>query len=229
MKFPKLLMFTAGLVTLIFTQANAQTDSSNSSTLDKVRTGALPGTVALTFDDGPSPVFTPKVLAILKKYNIKATFFVMGWAAKKHPELIKQMIAEGHAVGVHTNSHPMLTKIPESQYYYEVVNPKLVVKSIIGKYPVCLRPPYGAINQHVKDYIRSQGLIPVAMGFNSFDYDQPGVDHIVNWVVSNARSGRVVLLHDGLFHRYQTVDALPRIIEGIRKKGLGFSAICYPQ
>src|SRR5580765_6669100 len=78
---------------------------------DTVRTKPLPGTVTLTFDDGPSPVFTPQILAILKKYNIKATFFMVGASAKKYPELVRAVLADGHAVGNHTWTHPMLTKI----------------------------------------------------------------------------------------------------------------------
>ena len=81
--------------------------ASNSEDKKKVRTIGLPGTVALTFDDGPSPEFTPQVLDILKKYNVKATFFVMGWSAKKFSHLIKRMKDEGHSVAHHTNAHKL--------------------------------------------------------------------------------------------------------------------------
>ena len=196
--------------------------------LSSVRWQPLPGTVALTFDDGPSPKYTPEVLAILKKYHVKATFFVMGWSAKKYSYLIRDMIRDGHAVAIHTNSHPDMRKLTQKQLYQEVVMPKDVVAKIIGKPPVCLRPPFGLKNQRVEQYVRAQDLVLVPMGFNSFDYDRPGVEKITSWVVKNAIKGRVFLLHDGYDHRSQTVKALPGIIEGIRKKGLGFSAICYP-
>ncbi len=199
-----------------------------SKSLDQVRVKALPGTVALTFDDGPSPIFTPQVLAILKKYNVKATFFVMGWAAKKYPGLIRQMIADGHAVASHTNAHWNLTKLSQKKLAYEVIMPRNEIKAVIGKAPVCLRPPFGAGNKRIGAFIRSQGMIMVSMGFNSFDYTRPGVAKLVSWVVKNAIYGRVILLHDGYRGRQQTVKALPAIIEGIKKKGLGFSAICYP-
>ena len=194
-----------------------------------VRTKAVKNTVTLTFDDGPSPVYTPQVLKILKKYKVRATFFVMGWAAKKYPQLIKQMVADGNTVALHTNSHRMMTKLTNKELYKEVVIPKQIVKKIIGKTPVCLRPPYGVANERVKQYIRSAGLVPVALGFNSFDYERRGVKKLTHWVVSNARSGRVFLLHDGYTGRQQTVAALPGIINGIRKKGLGFSVICQPR
>lgn len=202
--------------------------TANATNLDQVRWQPLPGTVALTFDDGPSPSETPEVLAILKRNNIKATFFVMGWLAKKYPNLIKQMVAEGHAVALHTNSHPKLTTLSNKQLYPEVDEPKKVVADIIGKQPVCLRPPFGLTNSRVNAYIRSRELIPVPMGFNSFDYERRGVDKLREWVVKNAVKGRVFLLHDGYKNREQTVKALPGMIAGIRQKGLGFSAICYP-
>ncbi len=198
--------------------------------LSEVRWKPIKGTVALTFDDGPSPIYTPQVLAILKKYNVKATFFVMGWAAKKYPDLIRQMIADGHAVASHTWSHPMLTKISQQQLQMEIVRPKIEIEKAmgIGKPPVCVRPPFGMGNERVRQYIKSQGMIMVPMGFNSFDYTKPGYKKIVSQVVNNAYSGQVFLLHDGAKDRGQTVEALPLIIEGIRAKGLGFSAICYP-
>lgn len=184
------------------------------------------GTVALTFDDGPTAEFTPQILAILKKYNVKATFFMVGVNAKNHPELVKQVLAEGHSVNQHSLTHPMLTKINEDALQREVGEPKIIIYKIIGKNTPCLRYPFGASNSHVRDVIRQHGMVPLAMGFNSFDYDRPGTDKIVSWVLKNVYSGQVILMHDGFAKRDQTVAALPRIIEGIQKKGLGFSQIC---
>ena len=191
-----------------------------------VRKNPLPGTVALTFDDGPTEQFTPKILAILKKYHIKATFFMVGMNARNHPDVVEQVLAEGHAIDSHSLSHVMLTKLNNNQLYKEVVTPQNIIDNITGKKPVCLRYPYGASNLHVREFIQSQGIVPVPMGFNSFDYDRPGVDKIVSWVLKNVQSGQVILLHDGFAKREQTVAALPRIIEGVQKKGLGFSQIC---
>jgi peptidoglycan/xylan/chitin deacetylase (PgdA/CDA1 family) len=193
---------------------------------EPVRTQALPGTVALTFDDGPSPVYTPQILKILRDNHIKATFFMMGNHAKQHPEIVKQVLAEGHHIENHTLTHPKLTHLSDKDLYNEVVTTEKILTQIIGSKPLCLRPPYGLANAHVREYIRAQGITPVAMGFNSFDYDRPGVEKIVQWVVTNAHSGQVFLMHDGYTAREQTVAALPEIIAGIRKKGLGFSQIC---
>lgn len=193
---------------------------------DTIRTKALPGTVTLSFDDGPSPIYTPQILAVLKQYHVKATFFVMGALAEKYPYLIREIAADGHVVSIHTQTHPMLTKLSNAKLYDEVVQPRDIVTKILGYAPMCLRPPYGVSNTRVRNYIRSKDLIPVPMGFNSFDYERGGVQKIAHWVIKNARSGMVVLLHDGYSKREETVEALPLIIQGIRKKGLGFSVIC---
>lgn len=199
---------------------------SLAATPPKVNTKPEKGTVALTFDDGPSPIYTPKVLAILKKYNIKATFFVVGANAKKYPELVKQISEEGHVVASHSMTHPMLTKLSASRLQYEVTEPQKIVDNILGKKPACLRYPFGASNERVRATIRAAGINPVPMGFNSFDYKRPGTQKIISWVVKNAHSRQVILLHDGYDKRQQTVDALEPIILGIQKKGLGFSTIC---
>jgi peptidoglycan/xylan/chitin deacetylase (PgdA/CDA1 family) len=184
------------------------------------------GTVALTFDDGPNDTFTPQILAILKKYNVKATFFMVGQNAKTHPDMVKRVYAEGHAVNSHSQTHAFLPKLNDKNLHNEIHAPKVIIYQILGKNVACLRYPYGASNEHVRQEIRNDGMIPVPMGFNSFDYDRPGVDKIVSWVLKNAHSGQVILMHDGFAKREQTVAALPRIIEGIQKKGLGFSQIC---
>ncbi len=211
--------FLAILCCLIPCSAYAITDNQVHKLAEK-------GTVALTFDDGPTEEYTPKILAILKKYNIKATFFMVGNNAKNHPDMVKRVLAEGHAVNSHSLSHPMLTKVSDNQLHHEVEDPQVIIYKIIGQKPNCLRYPFGASNQHVRDVIRANGIVPLAMGFNSFDYDRPGVDKIVSWVLKNAHSGQVILMHDGFNKREQTVAALPLIIEGIKKKGLGFSQIC---
>lgn len=193
---------------------------------DAVRTQPAKSTVALTFDDGPSPIYTPQILAILKKYNIKATFFMVGVNAQKYPEIVKMVLADGHAINSHSLTHPMLTQINNAELHREVYRPSEIIEKIVNVKPFCLRYPFGASNAHVREVIREAGMIPVPMGFNSFDYGRPGTEKIVSWVLKNAHSGQVILLHDGYDKREQTVAALPQIIEGIQKKGLGFSQIC---
>ena len=104
--------------------------------------------------------------------------------------------------------------------------PKQIIHDIIGINPKCLRYPFGASNEHVRAEIRAHGMTPVPMGFNSFDYNRPGTEKIISWVLKNIYSRQVILMHDGFAKREQTVAALPVIIEGIKKKGLGFGVIC---
>lgn len=191
-----------------------------------VNTHPLQGTVALTFDDGPNPIYTPQILAILKKYNIKATFFVVGMNVQKYPDIVKLAAAEGHLIENHSLTHPMLTQLNDTELLKEIVTPQNIIYNLTGKKPLCLRYPFSASNQHIRNVILIHGIVPIPIGFNSYDYTHPGVDKIVSRIVKNARSGTVILLHDGFDQREQTVAALPQIIEGIKKKGLGFSQIC---
>src|SRR3990167_1969681 len=117
------------------------------------------GTVALTFDDGPSEIYTPQILAILKKYNIKATFFMVGSNAKSHPDMVKRVLAEGHAINSHTQTHPMLTHLNDKQLKWEVTEPTIIIYHITGKKIACLRYPFGASNEHVRAVIREAGLV----------------------------------------------------------------------
>jgi peptidoglycan/xylan/chitin deacetylase (PgdA/CDA1 family) len=217
MSLKKFIFLLAGLL-----YANASFTLEESTIQKK----ASPGTVALTFDDGPTTKYTPQILAILKKYHIKATFFMVGMNAKAHPEMVKLVATEGHAINSHSMTHPFLTKLSDSRLEAEIVEPQHIIGQIIGKQPVCLRYPYGVSNEHVRALIRSHNIVPIPMGWNSFDYNRPGVDKIVDWVLKNAHSGQVFLFHDGFDRREQTVAALPRIIEGLQKKGFGFSQIC---
>jgi peptidoglycan-N-acetylglucosamine deacetylase len=188
---------------------------------------AAPGTVALTFDDGPSPIYTKKVLEILEKYHIHATFFVVGEQAKAHPQSLKMIVARGNVVGNHSLTHPQVSHLEKTEdLYREVVESGKIIADITGKKPGLFRFPYGADNPRVKQYVISQGLTPVRWSYSSEDYASPGTQVIADRVIQHARSGQIILLHDGPAHRKQTIDALPKIIEGIKKKGLDFSVLC---
>lgn len=210
---------------VIGTTAFATTTTTNVTQVT-VRTDPLPGTVALTFDDGPSSIYTPQILDILKKNNIKGTFFIVGANAEKYPEIIKRMHEEGHVIASHSQTHPMLTKLSDAQLEKEIATPSTIVDGLIHEKPKCLRYPFGASNEHVNNEIRIYGMAPAPMGFNAYDYKRPGTQKIIDRVLKNVYSKQIIILHDGFDQREQTVAALPAIIEGIKKKGLGFSTIC---
>lgn len=184
------------------------------------------GTVALTFDDGPSKKYTKKILAILEHYHVQATFFVLGQQVKKNPQYLKQMIKDGDIIGNHSMSHPVFSKLSSDNWYDEVVKSKKIIHDVIGEDPKVFRLPYGAGNEQVKKYIRAQGMQTIFWGYTPNDYRRPGANVIASRVVKNAHSGQIILLHDGPSKREQTVAALPAIIRGIKKKGLGFSVVC---
>lgn len=184
------------------------------------------GTVALTFDDGPSPEYTPEILKILNDNHIHAVFFVEGQFAKKYPDLIKQIYADGDVVANHTMHHVMLTKVSTKTMQAEISQVNEVVENIIGVQPKCLRPPYGKHNQAVDAYAHSLNMAVLTWDWNSFDYDRPGVQKLTDWVLNHTHNQYVLLLHDGGGDRSQTVAALPAIIKGIEAKGYGFDLIC---
>ncbi len=218
-------IFLKALLAFLFLSLPASVVASNVN-LNHIRIHPKPGTVALTFDDGPSPKYTPEILKILDHYHIKATFFVMGIFAKRYPDLIREIQAHGHVIANHSMTHPYLTRMSDKQLQYEIVEPNVIVAAITGKTPVCLRPPFGLSNERVREYIRSQGMQVVMWDLNSFDYKRQPVSQLINWVLANTKPGYDLLLHDGSGNSFQTVQALPAIIEGLKKRGMGFDVIC---
>ncbi len=184
------------------------------------------GTVALTFDDGPSPQDTAKILSILEQNHIHATFFVVGEMAKLRPQYLKQEQADGDVIGNHTYTHPVSNKISLDKLHTEIQSTQDVVYNITGQKPQVFRFPYGAANAQDISYVKSLGLTPVGWSNCPEDYRRPGANVIAQRVISHLGSGQVILLHDGPSRREQTVEALPLIIDAVKKKGLGFSVLC---
>jgi peptidoglycan-N-acetylglucosamine deacetylase len=172
--------------------------------------------IAITFDDGPHPAYTPQLLDILKKYNAKATFFVVGEMAEKAPELVKAEIAAGHNVGNHTYHHVNLTKVPEEDVAVEIKACGDVLKSITGKAPHLFRPPGGDYNKKVATVSEAEGYIMVLWTDDLGDYASPGDKTIETRLLDRLSNGGIILIHDGI---QQTIDVLPQILEYLKKKG----------
>jgi len=184
--------------------------------------------IALTFDDGPDTVYTPQILDILKKYNAKATFFVIGANANQMPALLKREISDGQEIGNHTYTHPNISTISNNQFRLELNATDSLLGGIIKRHTLLFRPPYAEdIEPETPEQINpllfssNAGYYTVAMHIDPSDWASPGVDQIVNNVIEGAKSGQgnIVLLHDSGGNRTQTVAALPRIIEGLRANG----------
>jgi peptidoglycan/xylan/chitin deacetylase (PgdA/CDA1 family) len=188
-----------------------------------VRTGVTsPPAVALTFDDGPSPDWTATMLDTLEQTHTPATFFVVGASARAYPDLIRREAADGFAIEIHTWDHPFMTKLSPDARAWELAHTAQAIHNVLGPH-YCLaywRPPFGDFNDDVLAQTRQMGLTTVTWDVVPLDFESPGVQVIVDRVLSRVQPGAIVLLHDGYFHRGETAHALPQIIQGLHDRGL---------
>ncbi|GCE19101.1 polysaccharide deacetylase family protein [Dictyobacter kobayashii] len=183
--------------------------------------------IALTFDDGPNPVFTGPVLSTLQQYHVHATFFCVGENARDYPDMVAQEHAQGNIVGNHTWTHPDLTKASDAEIQKELIDTNNIIQSDTGVTPTLFRPPYGAINTTVKQQAQQLHLTPVLWNIDTQDWTRPGTSAIVHAVLDHASNGDIILMHDGGGDRSQTVAALPQIIAGLQQQG--FTLVTVPQ
>ncbi|MEU4802923.1 polysaccharide deacetylase family protein [Actinosynnema sp. NPDC023587] len=174
------------------------------------------GYVALTYDDGPNPAFVRPLLAALKAVRARATFFDVGARAEEQPGLVRETVRAGHWLGNHSWSHPALTTLPPEEVTAELAKTQDVLREITGRTPALFRPPYGDTNAAVRDEARRQGLAEVLWTVDTVDWSGVPTDAIVRSALG-AKAGGIILMHDG----YQTtVDAVPLVVKGLKKKGL---------
>lgn len=175
--------------------------------------------IALTFDDGPHPKYTSKLLDGLAERNVKVTFFVLGENAANYPELLKRMSDEGHLIGNHTYSHVQLSCIPEDKAIIEINNTNLVIEEATGNIPKYIRPPYGFLPKSLKS---ETNLTPVLWNVDPRDWSVLNTDSIVNHVIKRAKDGSIILLHD-IFDT--SVDAALLIIDKLTQEGFEFVTV----
>ncbi|MBM3664103.1 MAG: polysaccharide deacetylase family protein [Actinobacteria bacterium] len=187
--------------------------------------GGPPSQVALTFDDGPNPQWTPQVLDILDRYGVSGTFFVTGEQVARHPDLARAIVQRGHSIANHTWNHPTLTRISGRAMVDQLAGTSNVIRDTTGYIVSYARPPYGSTNAGVNNTIASLGMRPALWSVDTRDWSRPGVGAIVRSALS-ARPDSVVLFHDGGGDRSQTVAALPAIIEGFRARGMDLTRVC---
>ena len=181
------------------------------------------GIVRLTFDDGPVRANTPRILNVLSNYRVKATFFVIGQRARRHPRLVKREYREGHSVQNHTYTHPDLTTLGPVETRRELRATNRAIRAAGVPRPYRFRPPYGHTNARVRSVGASLGLIQTLWSVDPHDWANPPASVICRRVASNVRPGSIVLLHDGT--GTNTVQALPCIIKRLRAQGYGFGKL----
>jgi peptidoglycan-N-acetylglucosamine deacetylase len=219
-----------------------QTGDINDETYTKLptsyvirRVGAVPKTLALTFDDGPDPAYTPQILDILREKNVKATFFIIGANAEAHPGLVQRIVAEGHEVGNHTFTHPNLAETTAEADRIEYNATQRLFEALTGRRMVLFRPPYlGDAEPVTKDEIvpvqiaQDQGYLTVGVHVDPFDWQQPSLDEMMQRILHSVNDpnpdtrGNVILLHDSGGDRTRTIELLPGMIDRLRAQGYKF-------
>ncbi|MGW5474050.1 glycosyltransferase [Streptomyces chartreusis] len=185
--------------------------------------------LVLTFDDGPDPEWTPKVLDVLKKHDAHAVFFVTGTMASRYPDLVRRMVEEGHEIGLHTFNHPDLSFQSKKRIDWELSQNQLAISGAAGIRTSLFRPPYSSFadamdnkSWPVTEYIGKRGYITVVNNTDSEDWRKPGVDEIIRRATPKGGKGAIVLMHDSGGDRHQTVQALDTFLPEMKADGYEF-------
>lgn len=198
------------------------------------RQGGQERKVALTFDDGPDPQYTPRILDALRQAGVHATFFIIGANGELYPDLLRRTVDEGHEIGNHTFTHPNISVISPTQFELELSATQRLLASVVGRHSLLFRAPYAEDSEpETIDQVRpielasGLGYLAVGMQIDPDDWKRPGVDEIVRRTVEAAErgEGNVVLPHDAGGDRSQTVRAIPKLVEALRGRGFQFVTI----
>lgn len=179
--------------------------------------------VAMSFDDGPHPELTPKLLDMLKERGIKATFYVVGRNVAQYPDVARRIVAEGHEIANHTWSHPSLTKLSAARVAKEIESTTEAITGATGVKPTTLRPPYGATNAALNRRINDEFGLKVAMwSVDPQDWKIRKASHVSSHIIERAVAGDIILAHD--IHP-STVAAMPQTLDALAAKGLKFVTV----
>jgi len=181
--------------------------------------------VALTFDDGPWPGQTERVLDILRDEDVPATFFVIGSQANRSPNLIRRAIAEGHQIGNHTWGHAILSRVAPSTQTRQIVGANTLITRLTGSKPTWFRPPGGHMTAWSYKAVAQTGMQVAMWDVDPQDWTKPPAYRINERVFSQLTPGSVVLLHDGGGDRSQTIGALPSMIREMKRQGYSFVTV----
>lgn len=174
--------------------------------------------LALTFDDGPDPLYTGHILDVLKEKDVRGTFFVLGENVQGNPELMRRIYEDGHEVANHGYSH----NYSPSKFVQELSKTEEILQNMFNTRSVYYRPPGGIVSESVLKAVNEQGLTLALWSVDSKDWQNPGSERIAQTVIKNSFPGAIVLLHDGGEKREQTIRALPVIIDQLKREGYRF-------
>ncbi len=179
--------------------------------------------IAMTFDDGPHPQNTPRLLDMLRARNIKATFYVIGRSVDLYPHIVRRTVAEGHEMGNHSNTHRLMSKLSDDEIRTEMSRCRDAVARAAGVQPRTMRPPYGGLLQRQRELVHTEfGYPTILWSVDPLDWKRPGAGVVTSRILSGTSAGGIVLAHD--LHG-QTVDAMPAILDGLLRKGFKFVTV----
>ena len=186
--------------------------------------------LALTFDDGPNDPYTPQLLEVLDRHNVKATFFMLGQYVQARPDLARMVAEAGHVIGNHTFSHPNLIFLPTNRAKREIEDCRRALTASVGQHSRLFRPPFGGRRPAILRLARALGLEPIMWNVTGWDWNAPSTEYIVQKVATRVRGGSVILLHDGGHEhigvdRSKTVLATDRVIARCKEEGYEFVTI----
>lgn len=218
MQFIKKIIFCILFLLLCVIPVNAQNFVYNSN----VNAGKK---VALTFDDGPHPKITSQVLKILNKYDVKATFFVIGINVKNYPDKLVEIVSSGHEIGNHTYSHNILKSMPKDKIEKEIIDTEEQVKRIVDHDISLLRPPCGLYDDTLIDVAQKNNLKIVLWTVDTNDWAHKSTSNIVRNIIKKVKNGDVILFHDYVSGKCNTPEALDVIIPMLKQMGYEFVTI----
>ncbi len=179
--------------------------------------------IAMTFDDGPHPQNTPRVLDMLRARNIKATFYVIGQSVNLYPSIVRRTVAEGHEIGNHSHTHRLLSKLGDSELRQEMTRCRDAVARAAGVQPRTMRPPYGGLLQRQRQLVHSEfGYPTILWSVDPLDWKNRNSSLITSRILGGSSAGAIVLAHD--LHA-TTVDAMPATLDGLLRRSFKFVTV----
>lgn len=197
-------------------------------------TGTAPGTkqLALTYDDGPNDRDTQRLLEVLARHGVRATFFMIGRYAEQRPAIAREVASAGHVIGNHTFTHPNLALVSALQTRIQIEECRRALQDAVGEHSRLFRPPFGGRRPETLKVVRELGLEPVMWNVTAFDWKAASADYVERNIIRSVRGGDVILLHDGTHralggNRAYTVEATDRVIR--RYLGEGYEFVTIPE